>query len=34
MQVLGLPRHVIRSAGAASRLLDAETPNIEASEKA
>ena len=30
MQVFGLPRHLIRSAGAASRLLAAETPNIEA----
>ena len=30
MQVFGLPRHVIRSAGAASCLLGAKTPNIEA----
>ena len=30
MQVFRLPRHVIRSAGAASRLLGAKTPNIEA----
>ena len=30
MQVFGLPRHVIRSARAASRLLGAKTPNIEA----
>ena len=30
MQVCGLPGHVIRNAGAASRLLGAKTPNIEA----
>ncbi len=30
MQVFGLPRHIIRNAGAASRLLGAKTPNIEA----
>ena len=30
MQVFGLPAHVIRSAGRASRLLDAKTPNIAA----
>lgn len=30
MQVFGLPGHVIRRAGAASRLLAAKTPNIEA----
>jgi Transposase and inactivated derivatives, IS30 family len=30
MQVFGLPRHVTRSAGAASRLLGAKTPSIEA----
>ena len=30
MQVFGLPGHVIRKGRAASRLLDAKTPNIEA----
>ena len=30
MQVFGLPGHVIRTAGRASRLLDAKTPTIEA----
>ena len=30
MQVFGLPGHVTRNAGRASRLLGAETPNIEA----
>jgi putative transposase len=30
MQVFGLPGHVIRNAGRASRLLDAKTPMIEA----
>ena len=30
MQVFGLPRHVTRNGRGASRLLDAETPNIEA----
>jgi transposase InsO family protein len=30
MQVFGLPGHVIRNAGRASRLLDAKTPTIEA----
>ena len=30
MQVFGLPGHVIRSAKAASRLLAAQTPDIEA----
>ena len=30
MQVIGLPSHVIRNARAASRLLAAKTPNIEA----
>lgn len=33
MQVFGLPRHVTRSARAASRLLDAKTPSIEASRR-
>lgn len=33
MQVFGLPRHVIRSGGVASRLLDAETSNIEAARR-
>ena len=30
MQVRGLPRQIIRNGGAASRLLAAKTPNIEA----
>lgn len=33
MQVFGLPGQVIRSAGAASRLLAAQTPNIEAARR-
>lgn len=33
MQVFGLPGHVIRRGRAASRLLDAETPNIEAARR-
>lgn len=33
MQVFGLPRHVIRSGRAASRLLDAETSHIEAARR-
>jgi len=33
MQVCGLPGHVIRNAGAASRLLAAQTPNIEAARR-
>jgi putative transposase len=33
MQVFGLPGHVIRSGRAASRLLDAETPNIGAARR-
>lgn len=33
MQVFGLPRHVIRSGGAASRLLAAKTPSIEAARR-
>jgi transposase InsO family protein len=33
MQVVGLPRHIIRSAGAASRLLDAKIPDIEAARR-
>ncbi len=33
MQVFGLPRQIIRAGRAASRLLDAKTPNIEASRR-
>jgi len=33
MQIRGLPRHVIRSACQASRLLDAQTPDIEAARR-
>ena len=33
MQVCGLPGHVIRNAGAASRLLAAQTPDIEAARR-
>ena len=33
MQVFGLPGHVIRNAGRASRLLDAKTPDIEAARR-
>ena len=33
MQVFGLPGHIIRSARGASRLLAAQTPNIEAARR-
>src|SRR5579871_2386244 len=33
MQVRGLPRHIIRNGAAASRLLDAKTPDIEAARR-
>ena len=33
MQVFGLPRQIIRNGGAASRLLDAKTPDIEAARR-
>ena len=33
MQVFGLPRHVIRNGRAASRVLDAKTPDIDAARK-
>jgi putative transposase len=33
MQVFGLPGHVVRNGGAASRLLDAKTPTIEAARR-
>jgi putative transposase len=33
MQIRGLPRHVIRNARDASRLLDAQTPDIEAARR-
>lgn len=33
MQVIGLPGHIIRNGRAASRLLDAKTPNIEAARR-
>ena len=33
MQVFGLPRQIIRNARAASRLLDAKTPNIKAARR-
>src|SRR3977135_3723387 len=33
MQVIGLPSHVIRNGRAASRLLAAKTPNIEAARR-
>lgn len=33
MQVFGLPSHVIRNGRAASRLLAAKTPNIEAARR-
>ena len=33
MQVIGLPGHVIRNGRAASRLLDAQTPNIGAARR-
>jgi hypothetical protein len=33
MQVFGLPRHVIRNGGAASRLPDAKTTTIEAARR-
>ena len=34
MQVFGLPGHIIRNARGASRVLAAQTPNIEAPEDA
>jgi hypothetical protein len=33
MQVFGLPGHLIRNGRAASRLLDAQTPDIEAARR-
>src|SRR4051794_18878101 len=33
MQVFGLPRHIIRSARLASRLIDANTPDIAAASR-